>query len=725
MKKRIIANIKNIFLLNLIILLASCQLPHSIDKNAGMEASIDSLLKIMTLEEKIGMIHASSSFTSGGVERLGIPELVMSDGPHGVRHEHGRDWTVDETDEDFVTYLPVGIALASTWNKDLGYKFGTVLGSEAKARGKDIILGPGVNIIRTPLNGRNFEYLSEDPYLASQMAVGYIKGVQDQEISACVKHFVANNQETDRNKVDVIVSERALREIYLPAFRASIIDADVNSVMGAYNKVRGQYCTHHEYLINEILKDEYGFSGIVISDWSAVHDTKEALLYGTDIEMGTDLSMGPNPDYNKFYLADSALAMIRRGEVHEKYVDDKVRRILRVMYKTRMFGTRTPGEVNTKAHQQVALQVAEEGIVLLQNDGILPLNAKKYKTIAVIGHNATRKHAHEGGSSQVKALYEVTPLEGITGLVGADSKIIYAEGYKPLADKSVDKKLAKEAIDLAASADVVIFIGGWIHNYDPTVWGRDAYDAEGLDKTNLKLISGQEELINDIAKSNPNMVVVIFGGSNVEMANWMGNAKAILQAWYPGMEGGNALANILFGKVSPSGKLPMTFANSHMEYPAHAIGEFPGTDLREEYKDDIFVGYRYFEKEEIRPLFPFGYGLSYTTFEFSDINVIKKRENIVVTCSITNTGNMKGAEVAQLYVHPVNPQVERPIKELKGFEKVYLNPDQSQQVSFILNREMFSYFNEEEMDWKLDQGSYEIQIGSSSGDIKLKKEIDF
>jgi len=716
--------IKPAFLLGLIILMASYSSPaQKIDPDSQTETSIDSLLNLMTIEEKIGMIHASSSFTSGGVERLGIPELVMSDGPHGVRDEHGRDWAPDNASDDFVTYLPTGITLASTWNKELGYKFGAVLGSEAKARGKDIILGPGVNIIRTPLNGRNFEYMSEDPYLTSQMAVGYIHGVQDQDISACVKHFVANNQETDRDKVNVVVSERALREIYLPAFKASVVEGKVNSVMGAYNKLRGQYCAHNQYLVNNILKTEYQFPGILISDWAAVHDTWEALVFGTDIEMGTDLTMMPDADYNKFFLADSALAMIKRGEVDEKYVNDKVRRILRVMYKTKMFSGRTQGERNTKEHQQVARKVAEEGMVLLQNNEFLPLSTKLYKTIAVIGHNASRKHATEGGSSQVKALYEITPLEGITNQVGTNAKITYAEGYKPSRDNSVDKKLAREALEMAAGADVVIFVGGWIHNFDLSVWGKDAYDAEGIDKSNLKLMYGQEDLINEIAKVNPNLVVVIMGGSNVEMANWMGNVKAILQAWYPGMEGGNALANILFGKVSPSGKLPMTFANSHTDYPAHAIGEYPGIDLQEKYKDGIFVGYRYFEKEMITTLFPFGYGLSYTNFAFTDIDVKKEGDHVVVACTITNNGKMEGAEVAQLYIHAINPRIERPLKELKGFEKVWMKPGQSKRVSFSLDKQSFSYFGEVELGWKLDPGSYEIQIGSSSADIRLKETI--
>ncbi|MBK6964778.1 MAG: glycoside hydrolase family 3 C-terminal domain-containing protein [Bacteroidales bacterium] len=704
-------------------MMASCGSKHISTEKVNDESKIDSLIQLMTLEEKIHMIHASSSFTSGGVERLGIPELVMSDGPHGVRMEHGRDWTPDKTDKDMATYLPTGICLASTWNKNLGYQYGSVLGSEAKARGKDIILGPGVNIIRSPLNGRNFEYLSEDPHLASEMAVGYIKGVQDQGISACVKHYAANNQETERTKVDVIVSERALREIYLPAFKASVEKAGVNAVMGSYNKVNGQYSTHHQHLINQVLKQEFGFDGIVISDWSAVKDTREALLYGTDIEMGTDIVQLPNPDYDAFFLADSALAMVKRGEVDEKVVDEKIRRILRVMLKTSMSGTKSPGQFNTAEHQQTALKVAEEGIVLLKNENLLPFKPNQFKTILVVGNNAVYKQALGGGSSQVKALYEITALEGLKKYAGPNTKVLFAEGYIPTNDLSYDIKLADEAVLAAGKADAVIFVGGWIHNYDQTVWDGTAFDMEGKDKTNLKLIYGQEELINRIAKANPKTTVVLMGGSNVEMKNWMKNVPAILQAWYPGMEGGNALAKIIFGETNPSGKLPMTFANTHNEYPSHAVGEFPGKDLRVSYAEGIYVGYRYFDKQNLEPVYPFGYGLSYTGFSFSNLKLTQKSGQVVVECTVTNTGKMAGAEVAQLYVAPLNPLVDRPVKELKGFEKVYLKPGESAGIKLVLENEAFGYFDEKSHQWKTDTGTYEIQMGNSSRNILLKESI--
>lgn len=715
---------KYLIALSSVFMAFSCNQSNKTEDNNEMEKTIDSLITEMTLEEKIGMIHASSSFTSGGVERLGIPEMVMSDGPHGVRHEHGRDWAMDNTTDDSVSYLPTGIGLASTWNRELGYEYGKVLGNEARARGKDVILGPGINIIRSPQCGRNFEYLSEDPYLTAQMAIGYIKGVQEQGVAACAKHYVANNQETDRGEVDVKISEQALREIYLPAFKASVQQANVMSIMGAYNKVWGQHCSHHQYLVNQVLKDEYGFKGFLVSDWSAVHDTKEALLYGTDIEMGTDLTMLPNPDYSKFYLADSALAMVQRGEVEESIVDDKIRRILRVMYQLDMLKpTRPQGERNTPEHQNLALKVAEESMVLLKNEGILPLNPDKAQTIAVIGDNAIRKHAEEGGSSQVKALYEVTPLQGIKQFADNNTKITFAQGYTPTRENKIDKKLFNQAVEAARKADKVIFVGGWIHNFDAAVWGKDAFDSEGLDKKDLKLLFGQEKLIKALAKANPDLTVVIMGGSNVEMANWMGDAKAIIQAWYPGMEGGTALANIIFGKVNPSGKLPMTFGNSHLDYPAHEMGEFPGENLVVNYNDDIYVGYRYFETFNKKPLFPFGHGLSYTTFKFSNLKASQKSDEINISFNVKNSGDADGAEVAQLYIQPVKVEAKRPSKELKRFQKVFIDKEDEQTINFTLTPEDFSYFNEADKKWALADGTYNILIGNSVANIKLSHEI--
>ncbi|MBW6478974.1 MAG: glycoside hydrolase family 3 C-terminal domain-containing protein [Bacteroidales bacterium] len=714
------------------------------------EEKLDSLMNLMTLDEKLNLIHASSSFTSGGVPRLGIPELVFSDGPHGVRHEHGRGWYALEDADDKATYLPVGICLASTWNKDMGYIYGEVLGNEAKERNKNVLLGPGINIIRSPLNGRNFEYLSEDPYLTGIMAAGYVKGLQDQGVAACPKHYAANNQETDRHNIDVIVSKRALHEIYFPAFRAVVQDGGAWSIMGAYNKINGQYTTHHEYLNNVVLKGEWGFDGVVVSDWASVKNTREALLYGTDIEMGTELLRDfNNPEYDEFYLARPAKEMIENGEIDESFVDEKVRRILRLMHRTTAMTDHGPGKRNVPEHQQIALEVAREGIVLLKNDDLLPFDKSEIKTIAVIGHNATRHFAERGGSSQVRSLYEITPLEGIQNLVGDDVEIIYAEGYEPYYDESLfaditgdaasqsrenrrdvelartaNKKLMQEAVDLASKADAVIFVGGWIHGHDGMPWGEGTYDAEARDKLNLKLIFGQEELIRQINSVNDRTAIVLMGGSNVEMSNWLPDSRAYLHAWYPGMEGGQAIAEILFGEVNPSGKLPMTFANSHEEYPSHSVGEFPGYKTVK-YTEDIYVGYRYFDTRNKEVVFPFGFGLSYTTFAFSDLKLTKKDNKVVVECTVTNTGDREGAEVVQVYVHPKQPSVDRPVRELKGFEKVYLDPGASARLNIELDESAFKFYHPDELKWLLESGSYEIQVGNSSRDIKLTGNVDW
>lgn len=685
-------------------------------------SKVESLLKQMTLEEKVGMIHASSSFTSGGVPRLNVPEFVMSDGPHGVRVEHGRDWTADKGVPDSGTYLPTGICLAATWNPHLGYHFGKVLGSEAAFRGKDIILGPGINIVRTPLNGRNFEYGSEDPFLVSRMAVGYIRGVQDQGVSACVKHYLANNQETDRNFYNVTMSERALREIYLPGFVAAVKEGKANTVMGAYNLFRGQWASHNAYLLNTILKKELGFTGLVMSDWGAVHNTLEPLYNGLDIEMGTDLSMGANRDYGKFFMGDTVVKLVRAGKVPEYLVDDKVRRILGVMEKTNMLGgTRKKGAYNTKEHQQTALRVAEEGIVLLKNDGgLLPLSPQ-VKSIAVIGYNADRPQSMGGGSSQVKAFYEITPLQGLRNLAGNKIAVTYSPGYKIERGAAADKGMIDAAAAAAAKADVAIVVGGWTHGFDYSKWSDNAYDAEDVDKPDMNMPFGQDELIRAVLKANPKTVVVLIGGGPVDMTQWADATKAIVQAWYPGMEGGNALAKILFGQVAPSGKLPVTFARKLEDVPAHKLGAFhQDSTKRINYYDDIYVGYRYFDTYKVQPQFAFGHGLSYTTFTYSNLKLTAAGRKVTATFTVTNSGKMAGAEVAQVYVHQEQSTLPRPEKELKGFEKISLKPGEAKQVSVVLDEAAFQYFDDVKNSWVLEPGAFEIQVGSSSADIRLR-----
>lgn len=708
------------FVLLVFLLTSACALAQS---QQDMNSRIESLLKKMTIEEKVAMIHASSSFTSGGVPRLGIPELVMSDGPHGVRVEHGRDWNADKNVYDSGTYLPVGVCLAATWNPQLGYSYGAVLGSEAAYRGKDVILGPGINIIRTPLNGRNFEYQSEDPFLVSKMVVGYIKGVQDQGISACVKHYALNNQEILRTSIDVQLSERALREIYLPGFKAAVQEGKVNTLMTSYNKMRGQWASESQYLLNDILKKEWGFKGAVISDWGAVHSTHQAYWHGMDIEMGTDLSMLPNPDYRKFYFGDTVIQLVKNKVLPEYILDDKVRRILYVMMKTNVLdGKRKKGDYNTKHHQEVAAKVAEEGIVLLKNNGVLPLT-NKIKTIAVIGYNATRDQSLGGGSSQVKAFYEVTPLEGIKKIAGNGVTVTYAPGYEIARDAKANQVLIKEAADLASKADLTIYVGGWTHGYDYAVWKDNAYDAEDADKPDMYLPFGQDELIDALLKAAPKTVVVLMGGGAVDMSKWVERAPAVLQAWYAGMEGGNALAKILFGSVNPSGKLPMTFPKKLDDMGSHKLGQYPGNGVKVYYNDDIYVGYRYFDTYGVDPLFSFGHGLSYTSFAYSNLSVKKNGNKATATFTIKNTGKVAGAEVAQLYVKPEKSLLPRPEKELKGFQKVFLQPGQSKTITIELNEGAFQYYNDVLHKWVSDKGSYGILVGSSSRDIRLTSKL--
>ncbi len=693
-------------------------------------AKINSLIAQMTLEEKVTMIHASSSFTSGGVARLGIPEFTMSDGPHGVRPEHGRDWELDNNSLDSGTYLPTGVCLAATWNPKLGYEFGKVLGQEAKFRGKNVILGPGINIIRTALNGRNFEYQSEDPYLVSKMVVGYIKGVQDQGISACVKHYAANNQELWRHTVDVQMSERALREIYLPGFKAAVQEGGVNTLMGSYNKFRGQWASQNYYLLTQILRKEWGFKGLVMSDWDANTSTMQPFWNGLDLEMGTDLRMRNNPDYSKFYFGDTVISLVRKGKVPEYLLNEKVRRLLYVMYKSGMInGKKLSGSYNTKEHQQTAARVAEEGIVLLKNitvggAPILPLDKNSIKSIAVIGYNAERKQSMGGGSSQVRAFYEITPLEGLQSLVGTKISINYCPGYEIKRGAKANPDLIAQAVDAATKADVTIIVGGWTHGYNYAVWSDNKYDAEDYDKPDMKIPFGQDELINAVLKVNPKTIIVLMGGGAIDMSQWVDRTPAILQAWYPGLEGGNALAKIIFGEVNPSGKLPMSFPKKLEDEPAHKLGQYPGDSLRiVHYFDDIYVGYRYYDTYKVEPQFAFGHGLSYTTFEYKDLKVTGKGKTAIISFMMKNTGKVSGAETAQVYVKQKKSLLPRPEKELKAFEKIFLKPGESRIVQISLDENAFQYYSDIENKWVMETGEFEIQVGGSSNKINMRGTV--
>lgn len=706
-----------------LLLLAGCQ--SSIGPEPGDRTfDVESALAAMTLEEKVGMIHANSAFTSGGVERLGIPELVMSDGPHGVRHEHTRYYDKAIDAEDAGTYLPVGTALAATWNPDLGYAFGEVLGRETAYRGKDVILGPGINIIRDPLNGRNFEYMTEDPYLNSRMAVGYVRGVQDQGVATSVKHYIANSLEYERRFVNVEMSERAFREIYLPGFKAAVEEGGALTVMAAYNKFRGEWSAESAFLLDEVLRQEIGFEGIVVSDWNAVHRTLPAAEVSLDIEMGTDLSQEwMKPDYDAFYLADPVIELVRKGALDEQLIDDRVRRILRVMETIHVFsGDRPAGAYNTPEHQAVARRIADESIVLLKNEDLLPLDPGQIDRLLVVGANADRRHAGGGGSSQVKALYEVTALEGLQSLLGDTVEVEYVEGYRIARDAKANPDLIDQAVLAASRADTVIFVGGLIHGYTDA-WEDNAFDAENLDKTDMHLPFGQDVLIEALLAANPNTVIALQSGGPVDMRQWVDQAPAIVQAWYGGMEGGHALAAMLFGAVNPSGRLPMSFPMKLSDSPAHALSSYPDEALLIDHKEGLFVGYRYFDSFDVAPAFPFGHGLSYTKFDYSGLELTRVDSGIRVRLNVSNTGEREGQEVVQLYVTDIESSVERPIRELKAFDKIALPPGQTAEIEWLLEPSAFSFYDPDAGAWRLEPGDFRISVGGSSRDLRLVGDI--
>ncbi len=708
------------------------------------DTEIENLLEQLTLQEKISMIHGNGLFRTGAVVRLGIPSLKLSDGPMGVRFEFEDDcWNVIGHSDDFVSYLPCNSALAATWNRALAYKLGVVLGEEARGRGKDVILAPGVNIMRSPACGRNFEYMSEDPYLTAKTAVPLIKGIQKSDEAACVKHFAVNNQETERLWVEVLVDDRTLNEIYLPAFKAAVMEAESYSLMGAYNLLRGEHCCQSKYLLNTILKEEWKYDGCVISDWGAVHNTKAAAESGLDIEMSVAYN------FDEYYMAEPLKDAVLQGEIDEKLIDEKIRRILRMMHKLKMFGTsRCKGTYNTPEHRRDILEVARESVVLLKNvDNRLPLQESKLKKLLVIGDNAEKIHSNGGGSAEIKALYEISPLMGLKMKLGGNTEIIYARGYhaekkKEESDinwqetsledvlktrrtemetidadvKAKRQELLEEAVALAKVTDEVIIVGGLNHDYD----------SEGIDRENMKLPYEQDTLIKEVLKVNPNTVVVLMAGSPVEMGEWLQTAKAVVWCWYGGMEGGTALAEVLLGEVNPSGKLPMTFPKNLSDCSAYSLGEFPGGKTVS-YTEGIFVGYRYYDTYNVEPEFCFGHGLSYTTFDYSNISLeVEETEDvkISVTFEVTNKGSSVGLETAQLYVACKNSAVERPVQELKQYIKIALEPGQKEKVTLVLDKTAFGYYNTDKKQFLTEAGNYEIRIGSSSRDIRLKGEIE-
>jgi len=701
------------------------------DQNA-IEKKIDDIIKELTLEEKVKMCHAQSKFSSPGVERLGIPEIWMSDGPHGVRAEIEWDsWSYAGWTNDSCTAFPALTCLASTFNPDLAFKYGVAIGEEARYRKKDILLGPGVNIYRTPLNGRNFEYMGEDPYLASVMCVPYIKGVQSNGVAACVKHYALNNQEVWRDHINVKVSDRALHEIYLPAFKAAVQEGNVWSIMGAYNKYNGQHTSHHKVLINDILKGDWGFDGVVVTDWGSAHDTKEAALNGLDIEMGTGtdgLTSSKENAYDYYYLARPFLELIKSGEIDESVVDEKVRRILRLMYRTNMDKTRPFGRKANQQHFDVAREVAQEGIVLLKNHkNFFPLMAETTQTIAVIGENATRMMTVGGGSSELKTVHEISPLEGIKQRF-ANATIIHAMGYssgpsmynRVIPSQLNQDSLKQAAIEAATQADVVLFVGGLNKNHEQ--------DCENGDRQGLNLPFGQDELLNELMAVNKNVAVILVSGNAVAMP-WQSKAKAIVQAWYLGSETGNALADVIAGDVNPSGKLPFTFPAKLEDNGAHAFDElsYPGNGTDQVYKEDILVGYRWHDTKRIKPLYAFGYGLSYTSFKInaatSDLNTFTADELVKVRVSVSNTGAVAGAEVIQVYVKDLKASVMRPEKELKAFKKVKLAAGETKKVELELPVNSFAFYDEAAKIWKLEKGDYQLLVGTASNQIEKTIKI--
>lgn len=763
--------------------------------NTTYESQIEELLQQLTLEEKIGMIHGAGLFRTEGVERLGIPTVKMSDGPMGVRQEFANDkWiplNVTEGFDDAVSYLASNSALAATWNPELAYASGKVLGAEARGRGKDVILAPGINIKRDPLCGRNFEYMSEDPYLVETMTVPFIKGVQDNDVAACVKHFAANNQETDRHYVDTIVDERTLHEIYYPGFEAAVKKAGTYSLMNAYNRLNGPHCAENQKLLNQVLCEEWGYDGTVISDWGSVHTTKETAEAALDVEMSV------KSNFDEYYFATSLSEAVKKGEVEEAYIDKKVRNILRMMFRLKMLGAdskmRQTGANNTPEHQQAIRKVAEEGIVLLKNEGgVLPL--KQPHTIAVIGHNAAYCHAGGGGSAEIHALYEVSPLEGLQNVLGDNVTINYVQGYYIPGDKEVNevnwqaaslerqvmgkeeeltpeqkalyvqieekrKELMAEACEVAKVADMVIFIGGLNHDYD----------VEGRDRKDMKLPYGQDELMDALLEINPNIVIVMVAGSPVEMP-WLDKAKALVWCYYSGMETGNALANILLGKVNPSAKLPETFPVKYADTVTAKNGQF-GLEGKVVYEEGIFVGYRYYEKDKITPAFSFGHGLSYTEFCMDnlqvtiesgrkasidrivcgekgevegelakDLSIADKTTDVMenradydhwlektavsVKVNVSNRGEHAGAEVVQCYVTDCECSVERPVKELKAYQKVFLQPGEQKEITLMLPHKAFAFYDTTAKCFVVEPGKFVIHVGNAADNCTLSTEIE-
>ena len=711
----------------------SAQTPVYMDDAQPIEARVKDALSRMTLEEKVALCHAQSKFSSAGVPRLGIPELWMSDGPHGVRAEiNWNDWGYANWTNDSITAFPALTCLAATWNPDMSAKYGKAIGEEARYREKDVLLGPGVNIYRTPMNGRNFEYIGEDPYLASVMCVPYIQELQKNGVAACVKHYALNNQELWRGHIDVNLSDRALHEIYLPAFKAAVEEGGAWSIMGAYNKIRGQHACHNDFTLNKILKDDWKFDGCVITDWGGAHDTYEAAVNGLDIEMGSytnGLTSESVFTYNDYYLANPYLQMLKDGKVPMSTIDDKASRILRLIFRTAMNRQKPYGSVATEEHYAAAREIGNEGIVLLKNAPVvkkgaplLPIDAAKYQNILVVGDNAVRLLNQGGGSSELKVKDMVSPLDGLRAVYG--DKVAYAKGYaagRPMygrADEipqNVVDSLRAEAVEMAKKADLVVLVGGLNKNH--------FQDCEGGDRLEYGLPFGQDELIEALLGVNKNLVLVLLSGNAVEMP-WVSRVPAIVQGWYLGSMGGKSLADILSGAVNPSGKLPFSFPAKLTDCGAHAFDElsYPGDSIKQEYKEDILVGYRWHDTKKVPALFPFGHGLSYTTFTYgkpvASAKAMAAAGTLTLTVAVKNTGSVAGKEIVQLYIGDDKCSVLRPVKELKHFAKVALAPGEEKNVTFTLTPDDLKFYDEASAAWKYEPGKFKAYVCASSADVR-------
>ena len=728
---------KNKFLATLLLACSigtvSAQTPVYMDDAQPIEARVKDALSRMTLEEKVALCHAQSKFSSAGVPRLGIPELWMSDGPHGVRAEiNWNDWGYANWTNDSITAFPALTCLAATWNPDMSAKYGKAIGEEARYREKDVLLGPGVNIYRTPMNGRNFEYMGEDPYLASVMCIPYIQELQKNGVAACVKHYALNNQELWRGHIDVNLSDRALYEIYLPAFKAAVEEGGAWSIMGAYNKIRGQHACHNDFALNKILKGDWKFDGCVITDWGGAHDTYEAAVNGLDIEMGSytnGLTSESAFTYNDYYLANPYLQMLKDGKVPMSTIDDKASRILRLIFRTAMNRQKPYGSVATEEHYAAAREIGNEGIVLLKNAPVvkkgaplLPIDAAKYQNILVVGDNAVRLLNQGGGSSELKVKDMVSPLDGLRAAYG--DKVAYAKGYaagRPMygrADEipqNVVDSLRAEAVEMAKKADLVVLVGGLNKNH--------FQDCEGGDRLEYGLPFGQDDLIEALLGVNKNLVLVLLSGNAVEMP-WVSRVPAIVQGWYLGSMGGKSLADILSGAVNPSGKLPFSFPANLTDCGAHAFDElsYPGDSIKQEYKEDILVGYRWHDTKKIPALFPFGHGLSYTTFTYgkpvASAKTMAADGTLTVTVAVKNTGSVAGKEIVQLYVGDDKCSVLRPVKELKHFAKVTLAPGEEKNVTFTLTPDDLKFYDEASAAWKYEPGKFKAYVCASSTDVR-------